>query len=395
MPKRKDRDGIFVRKGSYYISYTDLQGRRRQRKLKGAFTLTQARNLREAEIGKVERARVLGYTPPGDDTFAEITDRYLDYQKARLTPQAYSRTKGIVENHLSPRFGTMKLAEIRRSDVQGYLTSRIGELSAGSVAKELNTLKHLLRLAVEWELIPLNPAHGVKPPRLPAGRVRYLQPAELRLVLEACPPWLRPIVALLVLTGMRRGELLGLRWLDVDRPGCRILLHKTKNGEFRCVWLNALACQVIDLIAKDDARPTDAVFPPSEQLSPENVSLAFLRACRRAGIADFRLHDLRHTAASWLRMKGADIHTVASLLGHKDLRMAARYQHLSPDYLQSAVRGLDGVFGPELAKLPALSGHDEVTIEHLNAPKAAQMSTTISKPEMSASEAFQNHLAAM
>ena len=75
------------------------------------------------------------------------------------------------------------------------------------------------------------------------------------------------------------------------------------------------------------------------------MSTAFARACRKAGIEDFRLHDCRHTAASWMRMKGADIHTVAQLLGHKDLRMAARYQHLSPAFLAEAVRSLDEVFG--------------------------------------------------
>ncbi len=71
----------------------------------------------------------------------------------------------------------------------------------------------------------------------------------------------------------------------------------------------------------------------------------FARVCRRVGIADFRFHDLRHTAASWLRMKGADIHTVAQLFGHKDLRMAIRYQHLSPEFLADAVGRLDEAFG--------------------------------------------------
>jgi integrase len=81
-------------------------------------------------------------------------------------------------------------------------------------------------------------------------------------------------------------------------------------------------------------------------MSPENVSLAFLRACRRVGIADFRLHDLRHTAASWLRMSGADLQDVAELLGHRDLRMTKRYSHLSPAHLSAAVKRLDSVFQP-------------------------------------------------
>jgi len=72
--------------------------------------------------------------------------------------------------------------------------------------------------------------------------------------------------------------------------------------------------------------------------------MAFARVCKGLGISDFRFHDLRHTAASWLRMQGADIHTVAQLLGHKDLRMAARYQHLSPAFLGEAVARLDTVF---------------------------------------------------
>ena len=90
------------------------------------------------------------------------------------------------------------------------------------------------------------------------------------------------------------------------------------------------------------AKATDRLFAG---ITGEQVSVAFARACRKADIEDFRLHDLRHTAASWLRMAGADIHTVAQILGHKDLRMAARYQHLSPAFLAEAVGRLDGVFG--------------------------------------------------
>ncbi|MBA3913438.1 MAG: site-specific integrase [Acidobacteriales bacterium] len=184
-------------------------------------------------------------------------------------------------------------------------------------------MKHLLGLAVEWELIPANAARGVKTPRVAAGRVRYLQPAELHLLLRACPEWLRPIAGLLAFTGMRRGEVLGLRWLDVDRRGERIMLPQTKNGDGRIVWLNALACQVLDSLHA--GMPTERVFPVGGSVTAENVSLAFLRACRRVGIADFRLHDLRHTAASWLRMSGADLQDVAELLGHRDLRMTKRY----------------------------------------------------------------------
>jgi hypothetical protein len=92
--------------------------------------------------------------------------------------------------------------------------------------------------------------------------------------------------------------------------------------------------------------------------------MAFRRAAKAAGIEDFRFHDLRHTAASWLRMEGADIHTVAQLLGHKDLRMAARYQHLSPAFLADAVKKLDQVFGdrPDLMAVESGSSGSIVTV---------------------------------
>ena len=128
--------------------------------------------------------------------------------------------------------------------------------------------------------------------------------------------------------------------MDIDPVNERVMLPQTKNGEGRIVYLNNLALAALSCVGVGE--PTDLIF---SGMVPEAVSVAFARACRKVGVADFRFHDLRHTAASWMRMKGADIHTVAQLLGHKDLRMAARYQHLSPAFLGEAVRSLDGVFG--------------------------------------------------
>ncbi len=352
--KRRDRDGVFTRndRPGFWASWVDASGKRRKRKLE-AHTLQQARSLLSAEKAKVEKTVTLGYAPPSAESFGSVAARFLGHQRARLTPRAYKREDGVLKAHLEPFFGaSTKLAAIRRADVQRYVTQRSGEVSPASIVKELNSLKHLMSLAVEWELIPASPAHGVRPPKVPAGRVRYLQPGELRAVLESCPEWLRPIVALAVATGMRRGEILGLRWLDVDLKGGRIMLPQTKNGEGRIVYLNNLAQQALAAVQRENAKPTDHVFA-GNSVTPENVSLAFLRACRAVNISDFRFHDLRHTAASWMRMRGADIHTVALILGHKDLRMAARYQHLSPAFLSDAVKLLDTTFAESSQTLEA------------------------------------------
>lgn len=337
------RDGVYEREDrkGFWISWVDAQGRRRRRKTDAA-NITQAKQILSAELLRVEQSKMLGHAPPGKETFGEVAERYLKHQQARLTPKAYDREEGIVKKHLAPFFNR-PLAAIRKVDIQRYVTERSGEASAYSVQKELTVLKHLFSLAIEWEIVSINPAQDVKAPKAPAGRVRYLQPTELRALLEACPDWLRPVVGLAVCTGMRRGEVLGLRWLDVDLANQRIMLPQTKNGEGRIVYLNQMAQTVLMSVERAaESKTTDRVFA---DVGPDQATVAFGRVCRDLGIEDFRFHDLRHTAASWLRMSGADIHTVAQLLGHKDLRMAARYQHLSPAFLAEAVGKLDAVFG--------------------------------------------------
>lgn len=339
----RNGDGIYTRKDrqGYWISYRDCDGRRRRRRVE-APSRTKANELRSGYVAREEVAKAHGVRPPGPETFAEVAQDYWTHQRQRISAANYERERGIVEDHLKPFFAC-DLRAIRRATVQRYITARCAQVSNATVAKELNVLKHLLRLAVEeCEFIPANAAHGVKPPKPAPGRVRYLQPGELRVVLEAAPAWLRPIIALAVSTGMRRSEILGLRWLDIDLNGGRALLSNTKNGESRIVYLNRLAVQAIEsLPVSKKTKPTGLLFPG---LQPEWVSVAFSRLCRKLVIENFHFHDLRHTAASWLRMKGADIHTVAQLLGHKDLRMAARYQHLSPTFLADAVSSLDTTF---------------------------------------------------
>ena len=233
-------------------------------------------------------------------------------------------------------------------DIQQYVTEASAQRSASSVQKELVVLKHLFSLAVEWEIIPVSLALGVKAPKLPAGRVRYLQLTELRALLEACRDGLREIVALAVSTGMRRGEIINLRYLDVDLSNRRIMLPQTKNGDGRGVYLNDMAAQVFSSVKWDEnAKPTDRIFV---DWTPSALTEAFRRLCRNLKLEDFKFHDLRHTAASCMRMSGADIHTVATLLGHKNLATAKRYQHLSPAFLVEAVGKLDAVFGSKSAE---------------------------------------------
>ena len=206
--KTKGRDGIYSRAdrpGEFWGSWTDALGRRRRRRFK-VNTHQQAQAALAAERLKVERHGMLGHAEPTEDTFGAVVPRYLKHQQPRISQRSYERTSGILENHLRPVFGAMRLSEIRRVHIQQYMTERAVKVSAASVVKELNVVKHLMGLAVEWELIPFSPAFKIKAPRLPAGRVRYLQPTELRALLADCPDWLRPIAG-----------LAGLHWYAAQR----------------------------------------------------------------------------------------------------------------------------------------------------------------------------------
>ena len=147
-------------------------------------------------------------------------------------------------------------------------------------------------------------------------------------------------MALAAFTGMRRGELLALRWLDVDLPNRRLYLRETKNGSLRVLVLNELAVQVLASLPQEG--PSDAVLTG---VDPQRLTVYTRRLFAKLGIHDASFHSLRHTAASWLVMKGVDLYAVGKLLGHKTPRMTQRYAHLSPQYMAEAVGKLDSVFG--------------------------------------------------
>jgi hypothetical protein len=216
MPKKQAhrRDGIYERpdRPGLWMSFVDEYGKRRQKKPK-APTLTQAREDLSDEkkrVRKAAEALANGEILATADTFSAVAERYLNFQKKRVkagevSAQELVRQEGIINKHLVPFFKGMKIATIRRSKLNAYIESRTGEVSAGSIIKECNTLKHLFNLACdEWEIIPVNPAKRLKVPEAPEGRTRHLDPPELKGLLEACPQWLRPIAALAVSTGMRR-----------------------------------------------------------------------------------------------------------------------------------------------------------------------------------------------
>jgi len=352
MPKQRKRDGIYWRKdrGMYWISNVDASGKRVRKP--GSTNADEAKIMLAKAIVRVKEQTDL---KPGEvlacqDSFATVADRFLAYQKPRITPRSYEREKSVVANLKAYFTGT--LAEITSGQVSDFVTKRLGEFCRGTVRKELISLKHLFRLACgEWKMLPRhsNPTEDVHSPEVHDERTQHLTPEQFRLVLAASPDTLRPIVALLTATGMRRSELLTCKWGYIKSN--RIYLPISKNGDAKEVVINKYAQQVLATLSPGN--PTDLLFPG---VTGEQVSMAFHRVCQTIKLADIRLHDLRHTFATWLRQRGTDLDVIAGQLGHRDLRMTKRYARVASAQLEEAVNGLDSVLGDALSH-PIVTGN--------------------------------------
>lgn len=339
MTKARARDGVYQRKDrpGWWVSYIDAAGDRQRRKVT-AHTRRQAIDALSRIRTQEERARTLGVRPSSNITAEALFDRYKRHQKARIRPTRYERLDGILTT-LKANLPSQAKAITKRT-IAEYIETRAETVKPGTIAKEMSVLKHCLKLAVEWGELNQNPAAGARLPKLPAGKTRYLTPGELKAALQSAPEWMRAPMAFAACTGVRRGELLSLRWMDVDIKQRRLYLRETKNGALRVLPLSAAALQVLGSLPPGEA--SSSVFAG---VDAANLSVYTKRVFKRLGILDASFHTLRHTAASWLVQQGVDLYAVGQLLGHKTPRMTQRYAHLSPDYMAASVGKLDGIMG--------------------------------------------------
>lgn len=195
-------------------------------------------------------------------------------------------------------------------------------------------LSHVFTIAVkELGWVEKNPFLNISKLKEPRGRIRFLTDAEQHKLLHECKessnPHLFAIVVLALSTGARKMELLSLIWKDVDFKRQVIILRETKNGEIRVVPLKGYALELIQDLSSKAHFDYNYVFPSKDQKQPIDIRTAWENALIRAEIKDFRFHDLRHTAASYLAMSGATLAEIAEVLGHKTLQMVKRYAHFS------------------------------------------------------------------
>ena len=220
-----------------------------------------------------------------------------------------------------------------------------------TVVRYMASLSHAFSIAVvDWGWIDDNPMRKVTKPKETRGRIRYLSDEERTRLLRACnrstSRALYNVVILALSTGMRRGEIMSLRWRQVDLQRGLISLHETKNGETRGVALASLALDVMNDLAKVRRIDTDLVFFGNDPSKPVGLTKPWMTAVKKAMLEDFRFHDLRHSAASYLAMNGATSIEIAAVLGHKTLQMVKRYSHVSNSHTLEIVRAMnEKIFG--------------------------------------------------
>jgi integrase len=256
---------------------------------------------------------------------------------------------GFMARNLIAYCGKILLSKASPAVISGYKAERqaLG-FSKETIVRELGFLRRIFNIAVsEWELCNSNPVPVVLRTlgKSDNKRIRYLQADELQRLTVSLPSWLRPIVTIARHTGLRRGNLLNLTWEQINSNRGVLIVPKTKNSDPLGLPITKTAAKVFQELQKVRHLHSPYVFCDSSgnRFTDHQVSMAFRRACKRAGIINLRFHDLRHDFASRLVQNGVDIYSVKELLGHKDIRMTLRYAHLAPDSLKSSVKVLDQI----------------------------------------------------
>jgi integrase len=285
--------------------------------------------------GEMDRGIFVSRVEAENTTLKEALERFVDEYVPRYKhPKVPQYTAGgLMRRKISSRF----LAAIRTKDIAAYIQEREKEgVSGNTIRLDLALLSRLYNIArTSWGMESLvNPVQRVPRPKISTGRTRRLEGDEEERLLNACSDTFRHIVKFALETAMRRGEIASIEWRYVDLKKRTVYLPKTKNNEERTVPLSPLAIHILQDI--EDGKTNGFVF----EVSPEAITHAFIKACKKARIEDLTFHDLRHEATSRLfENTDLDVMEIKAITGHRSLQMLARYSHLRTHRLADRLAG--------------------------------------------------------
>ena len=328
-----------------------------QDKVKRHITLGDARVITLDEARQDARAH-LRQLLAGSDLQADLlapdaltveeffVDQYLPYVKTYK--RSWSTDESMIRNHILPTLGARGMAALRTPDIARLVQSmRTDGFAPGTINRLLVLLKYGYKLAMRWKVdcIEINPALDLKNIKDDNKIERYLSPEQTVALMSAVRAsdntMLQHIVPFLLYTGARKREALDAKWVDIDWVQSSWRIPKTKSGKIRYVPLSTGAVQLLQHLKSLSTfmmLNADFIFPnPRTGLPFVSIYYSWDTARKQAGLPEMRIHDLRHSFASFLVNAGRSLYEVQELLGHADIRTTSRYAHLKRDRLMEAV----------------------------------------------------------
>lgn len=341
---------------TWYLRFTDQRGSQRLLRIGDARDIPVAAARKRAEDLRLRIA--MGEDPAKKQldlkqsiTFAVfVAEHYLPFVKSYK--RSWTADESYLRNHHLPALGSRYLDEITHEDILAFRAGLLASgYAPGTVNRCLVLLRYAFNLAIKWKLPGLehNPTKDVKLVTDHRKLERYLSAGETHQLYQAVAssdnPVLKYIVSLLILTGARKREVLDARWEHIDRDRRQWLIPLPKGGKPRYIPLSEQALALLDQVAAGQ-QDLFATEPPTQGYifaNPKtgkpfvNIFNAWDTARKRAGLPEVRIHDLRHSFASFLVNNGRSLYEVQRILGHQHIRTTQRYAHLSPDTLLEAV----------------------------------------------------------
>ena len=369
---RKRKDGRW--EGRYVVGHDPITGKMISRNVLGKTQAEVKEKLRTA----IENSKRLDYTQTGKYTVGQWMAEWFEaYAKVKVRPSSHQTYKGYIENHIKPNIGDIPIEKLTSLQLQKFYRLLLTEgripriesekqprgLSAKTVRNINQVISSAMDMAVRHKLILSNPTEGCELPKVEHREMKTLPAEQLGAFLrEAKESGVYELYYMDLATGLRRGELLGLKWEDIDlqngiihvrRQVARVdgevkeLPLKTKNS-YRNISISQDA--VAMLTEMEAHRSSDYVFPSSTggPISPDSVNNMLHRVLKRAGLPSIRFHDLRHTFATLALQNGVDIKTVSGMLGYFSAGFTLdTYAHVTTSAQKEAARTMGNVLAVE------------------------------------------------
>lgn len=313
--------------------------------------LTDARKWGQQTESAIREGRHFKLVEAKKHTLAALIDRYL----IQIKPPIYKKAQLL---WWIQKIGKYLLADVTPALIASYrdelldgITKQGKIRNPSTVVRYMAALSHVFTICVkEYGWIESSPMTRVTKPTEPSGRMRYLSDDERSRLLAACETsdndYLYLVVVIALSTGMRQGEIMNLKWSHVDIERKHIVLDKTKNKTQRMIPIEGRAFELLRHHMIQNQFKNTMLFPGLKVDKPMDLRKAWHAALRKAQILNFRFHDLRHSAASYLAMSGCSLLDISQILGHKNLNMTKRYSHLSQSHLSKVISKMnEEIFG--------------------------------------------------